>query len=101
MFAGRRAVAPSRHGDAAMLFFGDGSVEGEAPAGLPGLGTGSTGRGRWWISPARLCVRWRKWLDGRPRCFAVESIGGGQLRWRPDTGEEGTPRLEDMGRGSQ
>ena len=100
-FTDRRAVVPSRHRHVAMRIFGDGCVEGEAPAGLLGLDTGSTDCDRWWISPARLCVRWRERHDGRPHCFAVGPIGGGQLRWRPSDGEEGTAWLEDVGRGGQ
>ncbi len=84
-----------------MRFFGDGCIEGEAPAGLLGLDTESADRGRWWASAAGLCVRWCQWLDGRPHGFAVAPISGGQLRWRPDTGEGGTARLEDVGTGGQ
>lgn len=44
-------------------------------------------RDRWWMSGAGLSVRWHEWFEGRSHCLAAEPIGGGQLRWRPASGE--------------
>lgn len=49
-------------------------------------------QGRWWISGAQLCQRWRNWLDGNTYCFKLRRQGRTVL-WQRNDGRTGTARI--------
>lgn len=51
-----------------------------------------TDRGRWWVSGASLCQKWRSWLEGRKYCFSLK-MAGSTVYWRSSDGRSGTARL--------
>ncbi|MEZ5844444.1 MAG: SH3 domain-containing protein [Hyphomicrobiaceae bacterium] len=72
-------------------FTADGLMSGEAGPLEPYLGT-ARDRGRWWIADGRLCQKWFRWLDAKPRCATI-SRSANRILWREDGGEKGTATI--------
>jgi hypothetical protein len=54
-------------------------------------------RGRWWTDHDRLCVKWFRWFDAKPRCITLQREGS-RIYWRDQEGESGTATLEEVQR---
>lgn len=69
----------------------DGLVSAEAGELAPLLGS-KKDRGRWWVDGDKLCSKWFRWFDAKPRCITVAQDGT-RLHWRQDDGDTGTATL--------
>lgn len=69
----------------------DGLVSAEAGELAPLLGSAKD-RGRWWVDGDKLCSKWFRWFDAKPRCITVAQDGT-RLHWRQDDGDTGTATL--------
>jgi hypothetical protein len=74
-----------------MLFRPDGTSAGQAGTLAPFLGA-ARDEGRWWIERARLCMKWKVWIDGDVQCMRLRQVGG-VIHWVRDDGKTGTARL--------
>jgi hypothetical protein len=74
-----------------MLFRPDGTSAGQAGTLAPFLGA-ARDEGRWWIERARLCIKWKVWIDGDVQCMRLRQVGG-IIHWVRDDGKTGTARL--------
>ena len=74
-----------------VTFLSDGSMRGHAPSLSFVLGS-SSDRGRWWVEKARLCKKWRIWLNRKKRCIRLTQRGK-TVYWRSDDGRSGTARI--------
>ena len=74
----------------------DGFVSGEAGTLASMLGAAKD-RGRWWTDHDRLCVKWFRWFDAKPRCITLQREGS-RIYWRDQEGESGTATLEEVQR---
>lgn len=71
----------------------NGIVSGEA--GALGLTLGATkDRGRWWTEGDKLCVKWFRWFDAKPRCMVLQREGN-KVYWQEGSGESGTAMLTE------
>lgn len=84
LVSGRTLNGVSAAGNAFMIVFStDGVVEADVFPGDGGAEPAMTGetpitqRGAWWVEADRLCVRWRRWNDQAPVCYAIEAVEGG------------------------
>lgn len=68
-----------------------GLVSGDA--GALGLTLGSVkDRGRWWTDGDKLCMKWFRWFDAKPRCMTLQRDGS-KVHWYEGSGESGTATL--------
>jgi hypothetical protein len=68
-----------------------GLVSGDA--GALGLTLGSIkDRGRWWTDGDKLCMKWFRWFDAKPRCMTLQRDGS-KVHWYEGSGESGTATL--------
>jgi hypothetical protein len=68
-----------------------GLVSGDA--GALGLTLGSVkDRGRWWTDGDKLCMKWFRWFDAKPRCMTL-TRDGNRVHWYEGSGESGTATL--------
>jgi hypothetical protein len=66
-----------------------------AEAGALGLTLGATkDRGRWWTEGDKLCMKWFRWFDARPRCMALRRDGN-KVYWAEGSGENGTATITE------
>ena len=71
----------------------DGLVSAEA--GALGLTLGATkDRGRWWTEGDKLCMKWFRWFDAKPRCMALLREGN-RVQWSEGSGESGTATITE------
>ena len=49
-------------------------------------------RGRWWIGEGKLCQKWFRWFEAKPRCVSV-TRNGQRIRWQEAGGESGTATI--------
>jgi hypothetical protein len=71
----------------------DGLVSAEA--GALGLTLGATkDRGRWWTEGDKLCMKWFRWFDAKPRCMVLLREGN-RVRWSEGSGESGTATITE------
>jgi Bacterial SH3 domain len=75
-------------------FSSDGLVSGTAGVLASVLGA-ARDRGRWWIADDKLCTKWFRWFEARPRCVSIH-LDGTRIYWR---GEErnGTGTITEFG----
>jgi uncharacterized protein YraI len=67
-----------------------------AEAGALGLTLGATkDRGRWWTEGDKLCMKWFRWFDAKPRCMALQRDGN-KVYWQEGSGENGTATLTEV-----
>lgn len=78
-------------GSIPIRYKGDGTMSGQAPLFVAGLGT-QKDYGQWWIAGDRLCQRWHRWLDAKAHCFRLQRIGG-TVHWLRDDGLSGTATI--------
>lgn len=72
-------------------FTADGLMTGEAGRLEPYLGT-ARDRGRWWAADGKLCQKWFRWFEAKPRCVSV-TRSGQRIRWQEAGGESGTATI--------
>lgn len=66
-----------------------------AEAGALGLTLGATkDRGRWWTEGDKLCMKWFRWFDAKPRCMALRRDGN-KVYWAEGSGENGTATITE------
>lgn len=66
-----------------------------AEAGALGLTLGATkDRGRWWTEDDKLCMKWFRWFDAKPRCMVLHRDGN-RVRWAEGSGESGTATITE------
>ncbi|KWT72032.1 hypothetical protein APY04_0315 [Hyphomicrobium sulfonivorans] len=66
-----------------------------AEAGALGLTLGATkDRGRWWTEGDKLCMKWFRWFDAKPRCMALRREGN-RVHWSEASGESGTATITE------
>jgi hypothetical protein len=66
-----------------------------AEAGALGLTLGATkDRGRWWTDGDKLCMKWFRWFDAKPRCMALRRDGN-KVYWAEGSGENGTATITE------
>ncbi len=66
-----------------------------ANAGALGLTLGAQkDRGRWWTDGDKLCMKWFRWFDAKPRCMVLLRQGS-KVSWHEETGESGTATLTE------
>jgi hypothetical protein len=71
----------------------DGLVSAEA--GALGLTLGATkDRGRWWTDGDKLCMKWFRWFDAKPRCMTLLREGN-RVQWSEGSGESGTATITE------
>ena len=71
----------------------DGLVSAEA--GALGLTLGATkDRGRWWTDGDKLCMKWFRWFDAKPRCMTLLRDGD-RVQWSEGSGESGTATITE------
>jgi Bacterial SH3 domain len=71
----------------------DGLVSAEA--GALGLTLGATkDRGRWWTDGDKLCMKWFRWFDAKPRCMVLLREGN-RVQWSEGSGESGTATITE------
>ena len=71
----------------------DGLVSAEA--GALGLTLGATkDRGRWWTDGDKLCMKWFRWFDAKPRCMVLLRDGN-RVQWSEGSGESGTATITE------
>jgi len=71
----------------------DGLVSAEA--GALGLTLGATkDRGRWWTDGDKLCMKWFRWFDAKPRCMTLLRDGN-RVQWSEGSGENGTATITE------
>ncbi|MEO8421819.1 MAG: hypothetical protein ABI457_11535, partial [Hyphomicrobium sp.] len=71
----------------------DGLVSAEA--GALGLTLGATkDRGRWWTEGDKLCMKWFRWFDAKPRCMTLLREGN-RVQWSEGSGENGTATITE------
>ncbi len=71
----------------------DGLVSAEA--GALGLTLGATkDRGRWWTEGDKLCMKWFRWFDAKPRCMVLLREGN-RVQWSEGSGESGTATITE------
>ena len=71
----------------------DGLVSAEA--GALGLTLGATkDRGRWWTDGDKLCMKWFRWFDAKPRCMTLLRDGN-RVQWSEGSGESGTATITE------
>ena len=71
----------------------DGLVSAEA--GALGLTLGATkDRGRWWTEGDKLCMKWFRWFDAKPRCMTLLREGD-RVQWSEGSGESGTATITE------
>jgi hypothetical protein len=51
-------------------------------------------RGRWWTDHDKLCVKWFRWFEAKPRCITLRREGN-RIFWNDQEGESGTATLEE------
>lgn len=62
-------------------------------AGALGLTLGAVkDRGRWWTDGDKLCMKWFRWFDAKPRCMSLQRDGN-RIHWYEGSGESGTATL--------
>jgi hypothetical protein len=74
-----------------MLFRPNGTTAGHAGTLAPFLGA-VRDEGRWWIERARLCMKWKVWVDGDVQCMRLRQVGS-VIHWVRDDGKTGTARI--------
>jgi hypothetical protein len=66
-----------------------------AEAGALGLTLGATkDRGRWWTDGDKLCMKWFRWFDAKPRCMTLLREGN-RVQWSEGSGESGTATITE------
>jgi hypothetical protein len=66
-----------------------------AEAGALGLTLGATkDRGRWWTEGDKLCMKWFRWFDAKPRCMTLHREGN-RVHWAEGSGESGTATITE------
>lgn len=66
-----------------------------AEAGALGLTLGATkDRGRWWADGDKLCMKWFRWFDAKPRCMTLHRDGN-RVNWAEGSGESGTATITE------
>ncbi|MDP1911628.1 MAG: hypothetical protein Q8K85_25285 [Hyphomicrobium sp.] len=71
----------------------DGLVSAEAGAlGLTLVATKD--RGRWWTDGDKLCMKWFRWFDAKPRCMTLLRDGN-RVQWSEGSGESGTATITE------
>jgi len=66
-----------------------------AEAGALGLTLGATkDRGRWWTENDKLCMKWFRWFDAKPRCMVLHREGN-RVQWAEASGESGTATITE------
>jgi len=66
-----------------------------AEAGALGLTLGATkDRGRWWTENDKLCMKWFRWFDSKPRCMVLHREGN-RVQWAEASGESGTATITE------
>ncbi|MCZ7593462.1 MAG: hypothetical protein M5U16_00020 [Hyphomicrobium sp.] len=66
-----------------------------AEAGALGLTLGATkDRGRWWTEDDKLCMKWFRWFDAKPRCMVLHREGN-RVQWAEGSGESGTATITE------
>ena len=66
-----------------------------AEAGALGLTLGATkDRGRWWTENDKLCMKWFRWFDAKPRCMVLHRDGN-RVQWAEASGESGTATITE------
>jgi hypothetical protein len=66
-----------------------------ANAGALGLTLGAQkDRGRWWTDGDKLCMKWFRWFDAKPRCMVLLRQGS-KVSWHEESGESGTATLTE------
>jgi hypothetical protein len=71
----------------------DGLVSAEA--GALGLTLGAAkDRGRWWTDGDKLCMKWFRWFDAKPRCMTLLRDGN-RVQWSEGSGESGTATITE------
>ncbi len=66
-----------------------------AEAGALGLTLGATkDRGRWWTEGDKLCMKWFRWFDAKPRCMTLHREGN-RVQWAEGSGESGTATITE------
>lgn len=69
-----------------------------AEAGALGLTLGATkDRGRWWTENDKLCMKWFRWFDAKPRCMVLHRDGN-RVQWAEASGESGTATITEAQR---
>jgi hypothetical protein len=71
----------------------DGIVSAEA--GALGLTLGALkDRGRYWTDGDKLCMKWFRWFDAKPRCMTLQRDGN-KVYWSEGSGETGTATITE------
>jgi Bacterial SH3 domain len=66
-----------------------------ANSGALGLTLGAQkDRGRWWADGDKLCMKWFRWFDAKPRCMVLLRQGN-RVYWHEGSGESGTATLTE------
>jgi hypothetical protein len=66
-----------------------------AEAGALGLTLGALkDRGRYWTDGDKLCMKWFRWFDARPRCMTLQRDGN-KVYWSEGSGESGTATITE------
>ena len=69
----------------------NGTMQGQA--GDLGFYLGArTDEGKWWVSRAQLCQRWKTWFDRETQCLKLRQVGQ-TIHWTSDKGQSGTARI--------
>ena len=51
-------------------------------------------RGRWWTEGDKLCMKWFRWFDAKPRCMTLQRDGN-KVYWSEGSGENGTATITE------
>ena len=80
-------------GEIPLTYRRNGVVDGSGEAA--GLGRYMTPKdqGRWGVSGAKVCQKWKEWYDGRTFCFTVKQLPGNRIFWERDDGRSGVARV--------
>ena len=89
--SGRTVLLDTPIGSFPIRYRRDGTMTGQAPAFVAGLGT-EKDRGQWWVADDRLCQRWHRWLNAKQYCFKLQRVGAA-VHWLRDDGLSGTATI--------
>lgn len=80
-------------GELPLTYRPNGTVDGSGEAAGLGRYARPKDSGRWWVSGANLCQKWKEWYKGRTFCFTVSKLSATRIYWRRDDGTEGVSRV--------
>jgi Mannosyl-glycoprotein endo-beta-N-acetylglucosaminidase len=92
LVAGRTVLLDTPVGSTIPITFTEnGTMRGKAGSLGSYLGA-EVDEGKWWVSGARLCQRWRVWFDRETQCLTLRPAGK-IVHWSSDKGHSGTARI--------